>query len=324
MTDRTPKIVIEPGKVIGFDDLPADAIALDGYVMGPALDTEKRRYSFDHHGACLRLVTRSTCAQVFDALHLGLEPQGMTLYLNDLDGDTLLSVWLLLHPERLSLPQVQQLVADLDKVDAHGPAYTHLQNPHRLYTYFHNVLQSHLVFQTLKDTPATQKTKVMHQLLNAALQRLDDFMQQKYRVEVPAVKKPVYQVVHQNDDWLMVESEDQVFFELYQAGYSRIVAYTRLVHDFDQVSYAYTLAKKSDLVSCFDIPAFLRALNELEPGWGGGSSIGGAPRHQNGSRSFLNPQTVIEVIESCRTQVTPKICQDTPLTSKIESQEATS
>jgi hypothetical protein len=42
----------------------------------------------------------------------------------------------------------------------------------------------------------------------------------------------------------------------------------------------------------------LARLAALETGWGGGSSIGGAPRRPNGSRSFLPPDQVFELIEA--------------------------
>ena len=44
----------------------------------------------------------------------------------------------------------------------------------------------------------------------------------------------------------------------------------------------------------------LDALNEVEGGevlWGGGTSIGGAPRHSNGARSNLSPTQVLSVFK---------------------------
>ncbi len=40
---------------------------------------------------------------------------------------------------------------------------------------------------------------------------------------------------------------------------------------------AYTIAKRSEFVP-YDVRAFLFAMNEREPGWGGDSTVGGAPR----------------------------------------------
>ena len=53
------QILIERGRVLPFSELPPKSIALDGY-----------------------------CQQVMDSLLLGLDPQDLTIYLNDIDGDT--------------------------------------------------------------------------------------------------------------------------------------------------------------------------------------------------------------------------------------------
>ena len=57
---------------------------------------------------------------------------------------------------------------------------------------------------------------------------------------------------------------------------------------------AYTIAKRSEFVD-FDVRAFLAAMSAREPGWGGGSTIGGAPRHADGSRSRLPIEDVVAV-----------------------------
>jgi hypothetical protein len=45
------------------------------------------------------------------------------------------------------------------------------------------------------------------------------------------------------------------------------------------------------------VPEILAALGEIEPGWGGGSTIGGAPRNADGSRSRLTPKQVFDAVE---------------------------
>ena len=46
------------------------------------------------------------------------------------------------------------------------------------------------------------------------------------------------------------------------------------------------------------MPEILAALSLREAGWGGGSTIGGAPRHPDGSRSKLPPDVVFELVEA--------------------------
>lgn len=293
-----PKITIEPGKVIPFEQLPPHSIALDGYVSGPAIDTVQQRYSFDHHGNCLRLVTRATCAQVYDALQLGLNPQPFEVFINDLDGDTLFAVWLLLHPDQIHLPQVMQLVTDIDKVDAHGPAYTALFDSQKVKEYFQCVLQSKSLAVKLKSSNEQTRRTVLYHELGQALERLSAFFDGlQFATEPPEAIE--YQIEYQGSHWIMVQSQQFVFAHLYAKGYQRIVAYQVLTHADQSVSYAYTIGKKSDLVDQFDLPSILAALNQLELGWGGGSSIGGAPRHADGRRSQLSPEQVAQVIEHC-------------------------
>ncbi|WP_250291150.1 hypothetical protein, partial [Frankia sp. CiP1_Cm_nod1] len=121
-------LVVVPGLVVELRELPPYSIALDGVVQGPALDLRARRLSFDHHGACIRLVTTATCRQVTDALLLGLDPRRYTVYVNDVDADTALAVALLAHPGWLAAASpvrgpVRRLVEAVAGRDAHGPAY---------------------------------------------------------------------------------------------------------------------------------------------------------------------------------------------------------
>ena len=60
---------------------------------------------------------------------------------------------------------------------------------------------------------------------------------------------------------------------------------------------AYTVAKRTDFVA-FDVRRFLALACELEPGWGGGSSIGGAPRDSRGRRSRLAVPAVARLLQT--------------------------
>ena len=47
----------------------------------------------------------------------------------------------------------------------------------------------------------------------------------------------------------------------------------------------------------FPVRTSLAALNDRERGWGGGSTVGGAPRNADGSRSRLTPDEVFDIVE---------------------------
>jgi hypothetical protein len=100
--------------------------------------------------------------------------------------------------------------------------------------------------------------------------------------------------------WVLIESGQDVSGEIYRQGYTKFVAYRRLLDG----SMKYKIAKRSDLVADFPIGpessegSILYELNKLEPGWGGASTIGGSPRRKDGSASRLKPVEVFNLIEN--------------------------
>ncbi|MBP9711626.1 MAG: hypothetical protein KBD55_01160 [Candidatus Pacebacteria bacterium] len=286
-------LVIERGKTELFDNLPDNSIALDGYVQGPEFDLERNRFSFDHHDRVNRQITRASCQQVMDAILLGYEPKDASIHINDIDGDTVLSVWLLRHPEMAKDPKVRMLVESVGGVDAHGPAYLAL-DPELAEKFFQGVM---------KPEGDARRSRTYAQadlavLLEQCLKNLDDLVSGKLEYTKVENEKS-FKVIKEGSGWIMAESEDFVFDLVYKAGHTRAVAIQRQPDG----SIAYTVAKKSELVSNFPVGpmskegSILYELNKIEPGWGGGSTIGGAPRNPDGSRSRLSPEQVFEVIE---------------------------
>ena len=69
-------------------------------------------------------------------------------------------------------------------------------------------------------------------------------------------------------------------------------------HELPDGSHAYTVAKRSEFVKFFPVRTVLEALDARERGWGGGSTVGGAPRNADGSRSRLATDEVFDIVES--------------------------
>ena len=93
--EKTVKTNFVFGQVVDFGALAPNTIALDGAVQGPQIDAASRRFSFDHHAGCTRLVTLATCQQVALALELGLVVDEATeVVINDLDADTVVGVFI--------------------------------------------------------------------------------------------------------------------------------------------------------------------------------------------------------------------------------------
>ena len=285
-------LVVERGKTEQFENLPDNSIALDGYVRGPVFDLKRKRFSFDHHEVN-RQITRATCQQVMDALLLGLDVGKSNVYINDIDGDTVLSVWLLHNADKVNDRKVRMLVESVGEIDAHGPAYPAL-DPELVEKFFQGVMKPGNDMR--KNRTYVQAD--LNKLLEECLKNLDDLMAGKLEY-VKEEKERKFEVKKEGTGWAMIESDDFIFDLVYQAGYTRAVVLGRNPDG----SISYTVAKKSELVSNFPVGpmskegTILYELNKTEPGWGGGSTIGGAPRNPDGSRSHLSPEQVFEVIE---------------------------
>lgn len=286
-------LIVERGKTEQMENMPENSIALDGYVQGPSFDLEKNRFSFDHHDKVNRQITRASCQQVADALLLGFEPKESSIYINDVDGDTVLSVWLLRHPEMAIDPKIRTLVESVGGIDAHGPAYQAL-DPELAEKFFKAVMKPESDARRNK----TYAQADLATLLEECLKNMDDLVSGKLEYKKQEDSRS-FEVTKEGTGWVMVESNDFVFDLVYKAGHTRAIAMQKQPDG----SIAYTVAKKSELVSNFPVGpmskegTILYELNKVESGWGGGSTIGGAPRNPDGSRSRLSPEEVFKIIE---------------------------
>jgi len=254
------------GETIASIEMLPRTIYLDGACRGPAVDLTKPAISFDHHADCVRTFTLATCQQVDTALRLGLDVNAYdAIVMNDLDADTIVAAWLLDAASRpggrasLADPRVIDLVARIGFVDAHGP-----------------VVPPHPMHAALSLRPG--KTQTYEDFI-----RLSDLLQAWYDTgEVPVAREfPPAPWFGFTADGVEVSGEGD-FTTAYAAG---AVAAVILVPG-PAGTIGYTVGKRSEFVR-FDVPGFLRRMNELEPGWGGGSTIGGAPRNADGTRSRL-------------------------------------
>jgi hypothetical protein len=274
---------IEFGRTQPLEELPPRSIALDGYVRGPVIDTEAQRYSFDHHDHCIRHVTSASCVQVLDALIVGFDPRGYTVYVNDIDADTVLSVYLLQHPDQARHESVRTLVEGVGKIDAHGPAYK-LNEPlqSRVAQYLELVLQPE---RELRRSGAYGQADLAV-LLDECLDRTARFL--GGTLELPPLKPGIpYRILFSLEDLALIEGDREMMGRAYTDGWNKLIA----MLPAKDGSRAYTISKRSEFIP-FDVCGLLQALHAREPGWGGGSTVGGAPRNPDGTRSKLAPEEV--------------------------------
>lgn len=299
------EVVVEPGRVWQRDELKPLTIALDGAVEGPWIDAESQRYSFDHHQGCIRMVTSATCQQVLDAIVLGLDPGGFRVLVNDVDGDTVLSVWLLQNWERwlrpADLARVRPLVASVAAVDAHGPAMP-APDGEMVRHYYSRIIGAPRVRE------AGMKAEDGLHDMNACLGRLEDWWRAEFAPMPCASSGVSVPSVTSFGSWVLCDATHAHPDDrgagvawIYEQGWHRWILFRRLPGG----RWHYSIGKRSDLVAGFPVPEILGALSDAEAvargrdlaggeRWGGGTTIGGSPRDGG---SLLHPDAVAGVVE---------------------------
>ena len=299
-------LIAEPGVVLSWDEFtqtkPPYSIALDGYVNSVSeLDFNGPYLNFDHHSGVRRLITRSTCAQVYLAIVLGLfklfqkdnQPHA-NIYVNDCDQDVCLSYWLLKNPDKILNLRVQDYIARLiigeDFVDATAGSF-----PIDL---TRNVVQqSFWIFEpyTIARTSGELKNYSSSQIVELILsvyERIDLYTEGKaQKIEVDAR----YEKVGGGEGWILAkEIGPYARAQLYQEGVQALITF----RDNQDGTYTYSIGKISDFIK-FPIPELYNVLNQAEnltdPSnqWGGSTIIGGSPRR---SGSKLKPEELENIV----------------------------
>jgi hypothetical protein len=299
MQRKNYSIKLIPGDYGSITDLMERGVSLDGFVQGPQQGPGDR-WSFDHHDHCIRLVTLSTCEQVRNVLCLGGAGwlNDRVVYVNDLDGDTVMSLWLMDNAHKANEDRVRSLVRAVGAIDAHGPAGALLLSKEE------NSMAS-LFFRAAIKPVTDLRGKVREvfgqwpELLEQCFQGITSLIEGTVTLgTTPPVVLDYYRlaVTINGHKFAIATCEGFGFSALYEDGYDGGI----LFQDAADGTRTYTVAKRSDLVNLAIGPvsrpgSLLAALAALEPGWGGGSSIGGSPRLEGGKSSSLTPDQVWEI-----------------------------
>lgn len=285
-------IVIERGKVCKLKELPEYSIALDGFVQGPEIDTYNHRYSFDHHHGCLRYCTTASCVQAWTAIMGGLDPSKYTVYANDVDIDVCMSIWVLKNPDRCTEPLVKRLVDAIGLGDMHAGAIS----VNGLTKACEWVAAPQIDSLRNGDYHKLSDDGLMT-VLESILHRITQYVNGDASADIADRDvQSNFEIKRNENGWVLVESDDpHVYQSLWRANFDRVV----IIRPQDDNSLAISIAKRTDFIDNFPLEKIFKELNKLEPGWGGGTTIGGAPRHENGSRSKLPLDDIVEVINAC-------------------------
>ena len=306
------RVYLEPRTVLRWEDFiqtrPRFSIALDGYVKGPPrFFIQGPHANFNHHEGVARIATRSTCAQVYYYIRLGLldtfQKNGRPharVYINDVDQDACLSCWLLKNSDKLEGLRFDNLLVQMilfeDILDASAGAYpVHPDNPqmHRqawVYEPYTRARTDGSIYRMAK--------KEMQQILQAVCGRIDAAIEGRARKTELDTR---YEKIGGGPGWQMIHEKGP--YARTKLFSQKIKAYVALVES-TKGRYAYTIGKMSPFV-LFPVERIYDALNKAEGlfsdqnCWGGSAIIGGSPR-KTGSR--LMPEDVQKVINDCITR----------------------
>ena len=303
------RFYLEPRAVVKWEDFintkPRFSIALDGYVKGPPRFLIQGPYAnFNHHEGVARIATRSTCAQVYYYIRLGLldtfQKNGrphVRVYINDVDQDVCLSCWLLKNSAKLEGLRFDNLLVQMilfeDILDASAGAYpVHPDNPqiHRqawIYEPYTRARADGSIYRMSK--------KKMQAILHSVCARIDAAVKGRSgKIELDTR----YEKIGGGPGWQMIREEGS--YARTKLFSQKIKAYVALVESRKE-TYAYTIGKMSPFIM-FPVERIYDALNKAEGlssqenCWGGSTIIGGSPR-KTGSR--LAPPEVQKVINDC-------------------------
>jgi len=224
--------------------------------------------------------------QARDAILLGLEPHKYTVYINDVDIDVCMAVWCLKNPDKLADSRIKLLIDSVGQADMHAGAYA-----------------LNGMTKTVEWVSAPQTDSIRNgdysklsdngllTIMESILHRIDKYLNGDAAAEIANQGlHGEYSIKRNEHGWVLVESHDpHVYAALYRAGFDRII----LVKPQDDGSNIISVAKRSDFIEGFDLETLFHWINKLEPGWGGGTSIGGSTRYEDGSGSKLPIDEVI-------------------------------
>jgi hypothetical protein len=276
----TIKIIGTWNLSITSDEMLPNTIYLDGSCRGYHWKPEINSLSLDHHADCTRMITDATCIQVWKHIKLGLDLSSFVqVIIDDIDADTVLSIFLLQNPEQVHLECIKKLVFDIGLVDAHGNSAFDVHPLHVSINPFYKIART-------------------MELLEECIEKVHTYLHKGKCEEKPERKGNFVGFKNGKETYV----NDTTFAKMYRE-YPIVVGYVP-----QEVGTLFTIGKKSDLVS-LDMIGLFKSLGEIEEkvtdakelltkNWGGGSSIGGSARYSDQTASRVSLAQVVESVIS--------------------------
>jgi hypothetical protein len=299
-------LIAEPRVVLSWDEFtqtkPPYSIALDGYVSsGSQLAFDGPYLNLDHHSGLRRLITRSTCAQVYLSVVLGLynlfqrdnKPYA-NIYVNDCDQDVCLSYWLLKNPDRILSLRAQDNIARLiigeDFLDATAGSFP-IDLTRKAMRQSFWIFEPYTIARNNGELKSSSSNQMV-ELIMSVYERIDLYAEGKAQeIEVDAR----YEIVGGGEGWILAkEIGAYARTQLYQEGVQTLITF----RDNQDGTYTYSIGKISGFIR-FPIRELYSVLNQAEnlidpnDQWGGSTVIGGSPRK---SGSKLKPEKLEYIV----------------------------
>jgi hypothetical protein len=277
------------------------SVAIDGYVSeGPWYDDKLPCQNFNHHEGVPRLETRATCAQVLVAIRQGFfrryrDENGprAVVYTNDCDEDVCLS-WYLLKNNVLAAqtlnPPLNRLVHMVDMMDTTCGAYPFPEDlpSLRALTW---VFEPYRRFR-FSGGLARRDADEFESIVTDVEHRISAHTSGTGR---EATIDTRYVILGNHVGWTHVrEIGTQARIGMFSDGIRAFVSST----PYGDGRWMHIIGRMSAYEQ-YPVPKILDAMNKAEGitganRWGGGQTIGGAPRIGG---SALDPKQVAEIIE---------------------------
>lgn len=299
------KLIVEPRAVYSWDEFrkkPPFSIALDGLVNdAPQRDPSGPYANFDHHSHCDRLATRATCEQVHMEINMGLfntfRQNGIptaNIYVNDCDEDTCLSIWLLMHHERVTghgEPAINRLVYYEDRLDATAGSYPFgdTETRRKMAWIFEPYTK-----QRYEGKVAGMNSQEMRAVIENVLARISTFtLDGSEQVGLDGS----YEIIGGGRSWKFIQET---------GPFARIAMFVDKIDAFAvflgkrEKRYRYVIGRRSVWIP-FNLELIYERLNEADKEvvtennrWSGSNTIGGSPRMTG---STLKPKEVERIID---------------------------
>ena len=280
---------------------PKGSVALDGYCDDAPIFDSAGWANFDHHVGVNRLATRATAAQLALAIRMHLfdswvdakGERAMHIYINDVDPDVQMSVWLLENMgEVLNVanPALNRLIQMCDYLDSTGGTYPFPMDMN-LETYdwcFEPYFAARLDGTLDRKNPV----EYLRILTDCGLRIRQHLMGQGGTCKAD----DRYNLIHQGSGWCIAE----------EVGYR---ARMKMVNDGHKAwilarprkdgQWTYTVQRVSEGIS-FDVQNIIKQINLAEGDgvhWGGGPLIGGSDRYRG---SKFTPAELAGIVEAAK------------------------